>query len=264
MEFLLRAVALANRGDVEAAAKLYHPDAELRDLQHPPDMPEILRGRTEIVASLARWLEALDSWTIEVLEYIDADPWVVSEVRWRATGRDSGAPIEFRAAEATEVKDGQIVRQIAGYPDLATALADLGLEEQAVSQKNIEIIRGAFEAWDTEGLTAALAFVDPDAEMQLAPSILDEDAIRGRDAIGAYLTSVVEELWDSFGIEVTDYERTGPRHVVVDVRMSGRGRASGAPVEQRFVEAFEIRDGRIVRWGVYPDRAAAREAVMPS
>ena len=128
VEFLLRAVAVANAGDIEAGAKLYHPDAELRDLQHPPDMPEILRGRSEIVASLERWLEALDSWTVEVLEYVDADPWVVSEVRWCAIGKDSGAPIEFRAAEATEVKDGQIVRQIAGYPDIATALADLGLE----------------------------------------------------------------------------------------------------------------------------------------
>ena len=127
VELLLRAAAAANAGDIEAGAELYHPDAELRDLQHPPDMPEVLRGRREIVASFARWTEALDSWTIEVLEYVDADPWVVSEVRWRANGRDSGAPIEFRAAEAAEVKDGLILRQIAGYPDIVTALADLGL-----------------------------------------------------------------------------------------------------------------------------------------
>src|SRR5438067_11849876 len=103
-------------------------------------MPEVLRGRREIVASFARWTEALDSWTIEVLEYVDADPWVVSEVRWRATGRDSGAPIEFRAAEAAEVKDGLIVRQIAGYPDIVTALADLGLGELSVLQENVRLI----------------------------------------------------------------------------------------------------------------------------
>jgi ketosteroid isomerase-like protein len=129
VQFLLQAVAVVNAGDIEAGATLYHPDAELCDRQHPPDMPEILRGRSEIAASLAQWLEALDSWTIEVLEYVDADQWVVSEVRWRAIGKDSGAPIEFRAVEAIEVDDGQIVRQIAGYPDIATALVDLGLEE---------------------------------------------------------------------------------------------------------------------------------------
>jgi ketosteroid isomerase-like protein len=129
VEFLLQGIALVNAGDIDAGAQQYHPHAELRDLQHPPDMPEVLRGRGEIVASFARWLEALDSWTVEVLEYVDADPWVVAEVRWCATGKDSGAPIEFRAAEAYEVKDAQIVRVIAGYPDIATALADLGLVE---------------------------------------------------------------------------------------------------------------------------------------
>jgi hypothetical protein len=52
----------------------------------------------------------------------------VSDVRWRAAGKDSQTPIEFRAAEAFEVRDGQITRQLSGYPDVATALADLGLE----------------------------------------------------------------------------------------------------------------------------------------
>jgi len=126
-----------------------------------------------------------------------------------------------------------------------------------VSQENVEIVRRAFEAWDSVGVAAVLAFVDPNAEMELAPSVLDEGVIKGREAIGAYLTSVVEELWESFGIEQTNYESVGPRHVVVDVRMSGRGRRSGAAVEQRFVEALEVRGGRIVRWGVYLDRAEA-------
>lgn len=80
----------------------------------------------------------------------------------------------------------------------------------------------------------------------------------------AYLTSVVEKLWDSFGVEVGNYESTGPRNVVADARMFGHGRASGAPVEQRFVEAFELRGGHIVRWVVYPDRATAREALTRS
>jgi ketosteroid isomerase-like protein len=103
-------------------AELYHPDAELRDLQHLPDIPEVLRGREAIVATWERWLEALDDWTLEVNEYIDADPWIVCDVRWRATGRGSEASIDWRVAEAYDVKDGMIVRQIAGFPDVAAAL----------------------------------------------------------------------------------------------------------------------------------------------
>jgi hypothetical protein len=91
--------------------------------------PEALPGRTAIIAAWTRWLEVLQDWTIGVGRYIDADPWVVADVRWRATGKDSNASIDWRVAEAYEVKDGKITRVIAGYQDVATALADFGLEE---------------------------------------------------------------------------------------------------------------------------------------
>ena len=129
VDLLLRAVASANTGDVEAAVDLYHPDAELRDLQHPPDTPEVLRGRDAIVAGLRRWLEVLDDWTIELHEYVDAHPWVVGELTWHATGKGSNTPIDWRVVEAYEVKDGKIIRQLAGFTDVATALKAVGPEE---------------------------------------------------------------------------------------------------------------------------------------
>jgi ketosteroid isomerase-like protein len=129
------------------------------------------------------------------------------------------------------------------------------------SPENVEIVRRSFAAWDGGGVTAAMPFFDSDAELQLGTAALDEDVIRGREAIGAYLTSVVDELWDAFAVEGTNYESMGQRHVVVDVRLSGRGRVSDAPVAQRFVEALELRGGSIAWLGVYPDRATAVEAV---
>lgn len=130
-----------------------------------------------------------------------------------------------------------------------------------MSQRNVDVVRAAFEAWDGGGVAAVMPFLDQDAEMELAQTILDEDVICGREAIGAYLGSVAEQLWDGFQVEGTNYESVGHRHVVVDVRMSGRGRESGALAEQRFVEVFELRDGGIVWWGVYPDRATGLEAM---
>jgi ketosteroid isomerase-like protein len=122
VDLLLRAVAFANAGDVEAAVELYHRDAELRDLQHPPDVPEVLRGRDAIVAALTRWLEVLDDWTVELHDYVDAHPWVVGEVTWHATGKGSSTPIDWRVAEAYEVQDGKIIRVLAGFPDMTAAL----------------------------------------------------------------------------------------------------------------------------------------------
>ena len=128
-------------------------------------------------------------------------------------------------------------------------------------QRNIKILRRAFEVWNAGGVAAAIPFFDSDAKLELAPAILDEGVIYGRDAIEAYLRSIEEQLWDSFAIKGTNYEDVGARHVVVDVHMSGEGRDSHVPVEQRFVEAFELRDGSIVWEGVYTDRASALEAV---
>jgi ketosteroid isomerase-like protein len=127
VELIRRGVGLANESDdhqaVEAAvAELYHPDVELRDLQHPPDVPEVVRGRAAVVAGLQKWMELFDDWSVEVYEYIDADPWVVCDTHWRATGKGSDVPIDWRVADAHEVKDGKIVREIYGFPDVAAAL----------------------------------------------------------------------------------------------------------------------------------------------
>jgi ketosteroid isomerase-like protein len=130
-----------------------------------------------------------------------------------------------------------------------------------VASANVDFVRQAFEVWDAVGVAGAMPYFDSGAEMELGPATLDEGVISGREAIVDYLTSVVEQLWDAFAIEGTNYEDVGERHVVVDVRLSGRGRVSGAPAEQRFVEAFELRGESIVWMGFYPDRATALEAV---
>jgi ketosteroid isomerase-like protein len=134
VEVLRRAFAVANAGDVQAveptAAEMYHPDAEARDLQPVPGAPEVMRGRAAIVAVWRQWLEVLDDWRIEVHEFIDADPWVVCDVHWYATGKGSEIPIDWRLAEAHQFKGGKIVRSLWGYPDVAAALEAVGLSEQ--------------------------------------------------------------------------------------------------------------------------------------
>jgi len=45
------------------------------------------------------------------------------------------------------------------------------------------------------------------------------------------------------------------------IRHVGRGKLSGAEVEQRFAQLWTVRDGKIVRMEMYPDREDALEAV---
>jgi hypothetical protein len=129
VDFLRRVAVVGNkidgRADLEALARLFHADAQARDLQHAPDSPELLEGRAAIQAMWDRWLDAMGDWTYDMSEFVDADPWVVCAVHWRATGKGSDVPIDWHVADAYRIEDGQIVGAIFGFPDVETALQDL-------------------------------------------------------------------------------------------------------------------------------------------
>jgi ketosteroid isomerase-like protein len=112
----------ASTGNWEAVLQLYHSDAEFRDLQHAPDVPEVVRGLDAIRDVMAQWTEVYDDFRPEVYEYVDADRWVVCDVRWYGKGKGSDLVVDFHGADAYEIEDGEIVRVIVGYPDVATAV----------------------------------------------------------------------------------------------------------------------------------------------
>ena len=129
VDLIRRGHALLNAGDWDAAFALYHSDAEYRDLQHGPDMPEVFIGHAGLQGVAAMWTEVYTEFGAEVYEYIDADPWVVCDTRWYGKSKDSDVPVDVRVADAYEVRDGWIVRAVMSYPDLASALKALGLAE---------------------------------------------------------------------------------------------------------------------------------------
>ena len=64
--------------------------------------------------------------------------------------------------------------------------------------------------------------------------------------------------WDEFRTGKVDECRELDRsRVLVTGRMSGRGKASGAEVEREFANVFELREGRVAKLTVYPDRDRA-------
>jgi ketosteroid isomerase-like protein len=129
VEIVRQLNTLFNAGEAHAARDLIHPDVQHRDLQHAPDLPETVRGRDSMRRVLAQWASAYDDLTADVVEYVDADPWVLVEVRWHGKGKGSGLQVDNRTVDACKVHDGKIVEYVVGYRDMATALADLGLEE---------------------------------------------------------------------------------------------------------------------------------------
>ena len=121
---LRRCAELLNVGDWDALFELYDADLEVefRDVQPPPDIPEVLRGREGIRRIAAHWTAPYDEFGAEVKEYIEADPWVICDTRWYRTRKGSDERVEVRFADAYEVKRGKIRRAIIGLRDVETAL----------------------------------------------------------------------------------------------------------------------------------------------
>jgi ketosteroid isomerase-like protein len=129
VEIVRRMNAAFNRRDRDALLAYYHPDVELRDLQHAPDAPERLIGVDAIRAYWAQWDDAFDDFTAEIEDYLDAGRYVLTTTRWRGRGKDSGLEIDLRAVEVVELADGKIARLTSGYSNRAEALKAVGLEE---------------------------------------------------------------------------------------------------------------------------------------
>jgi ketosteroid isomerase-like protein len=128
VEVVRRWIACFNAADADAVMALAHPDIEWRDHMHAPDVPEVLHGSGALNQLAAQWQAAYDSLVVEVLDYIDADPWVICVSRWEARTKD-GMAVEVRSVDAYEVEDRKIKRSWGGYSDLRAAQTALGLAE---------------------------------------------------------------------------------------------------------------------------------------
>jgi uncharacterized protein len=131
-----------------------------------------------------------------------------------------------------------------------------------MSQENVEIVRRGYElfaARDLEGL--AELFAD-DAEVTGAGGLgIEGTATSTRYGPAGFLRSAEEalEAFEDYRSEPEEFIDGGDA-VVVRVRHSGRGRASGAPLEMRVAHLWVLRDGKVVRGEVYRNRDEALEA----
>ena len=70
----------------------------------------------------------------------------------------------------------------------------------------------------------------------------------------------MDEVWEEFRAEAREFVDAGDRIVAMG-RMTGKGKGSGVEVEDEFAGIWTVREGRVVRWEMQTDRAAALEAV---
>jgi ketosteroid isomerase-like protein len=134
-----------------------------------------------------------------------------------------------------------------------------------MSQENVDIVQRVLDASDRRDAAAVFAAYDPDIEWDASEAMVAgvpwmSGIFRGHDALRAWLCEWVT-AW-----EVTEYNHEGlidaGDHFVHFLRFRARGRKSGIELESApYAQVWTLRDGKIVRMKLYPDRATALEAV---
>ena len=138
-----------------------------------------------------------------------------------------------------------------------------------MSRANVEIVRGYYEVlggwldayWADpvpldETSHELLEHLDPEVEWDWA---FEARTFRGREQLLRAVADWIEAV-DDWRVKVEDLIDAGGDHVFGILRVSVRGRGSGARVDQRIFTAFTIRHGKIARIDDYTDRAEALEA----
>ena len=125
IEIAQRATEALRRRDLEALGELLAPDCEIVPIRADVEQT-VFRGPDALPRWFAATDEAWESMTGEIENRREGPDWVLSFIRLRARGRESGAELDIPAASVYRLRDG-LITALRVYTSRADALADLGL-----------------------------------------------------------------------------------------------------------------------------------------
>lgn len=127
-----------------------------------------------------------------------------------------------------------------------------------MSRETLELARRGYEEFNRTGVPPADLF-HPDAEFDPSRTLPDVGVIRGADRFLGLIRDYSASFED-FRVDVEELIDAG-NHAVVVVRDGGRLKGGSSEIWNGFVHVWTFRDGKVVRWASYGDKAAALEAV---
>jgi ketosteroid isomerase-like protein len=131
---------------------------------------------------------------------------------------------------------------------------------QPASPEILARVKENFEWWNGGEPELMLGEYAEDGEIDLSAVFTDMPVFRGHEGIRRQ----VDQLWEAWeGVRMDSLEvfDAGPGRFVVDVRWWGKGKRSGAEVDQRIAMLYTLResDNKIVRLQLFPTVQAAMD-----
>jgi ketosteroid isomerase-like protein len=129
-----------------------------------------------------------------------------------------------------------------------------------MSDSSVETVRLLYERVNDGGIEAAIGLIADDFVAEVPASMSAEpDVYRGHEGVRRYFAGF-EGLMEEVRFEPLEFVEEGDA-VIVWMRFSGRGVASGIDVGQFAAVVQRVRDGQVTWMEAHPDMDAAREAI---
>ena len=120
-----------------------------------------------------------------------------------------------------------------------------------MSQRNVEVVRDAVEAFNRDDLDAALERMHPEIEWHTPDAFPDAGTYRGREGVAEFWRTW-RETFKGLRLHLEQCVAVGDRHVLASFRVSGEGSESGAGVESPTVfQIGEVRDEQVLWVGMF-------------
>jgi hypothetical protein len=127
--------------------------------------------------------------------------------------------------------------------------------EAAMSQQDVQTIRGGYEAFNRKDIPGVLERFDPQIEwIEPGGGRAPAGTFRGSQSVAAKVFSAVPENFQEFRADPDQFIDAG-EHVVVAGRFTGRSK-SGAALDAPFVHVWRMRNGKAVRFEHYVEASA--------
>jgi ketosteroid isomerase-like protein len=129
-----------------------------------------------------------------------------------------------------------------------------------VSQENIELIRGGYEAFARQDIPAVLERFDEGIEWTAPETLPSGGTHRGHDGVASFFASL-PETWAELRVQPEEYLDAGEAVVVLGTHHI-RGH-NGVDAEAGFVHVWNVSDGKAVRFRETIDTAKMLPALEP-
>ena len=129
-----------------------------------------------------------------------------------------------------------------------------------MNDPDFEAIRRAWDGFSRNDEAAFRAELHEEIEVVPFGAAMQRQTYRGQEGVLRWWRDEVLPNWEVFRTSPEDFRRAGER-IVVTGRWYARGRESGVELEMPATWIVTMRDGLIVSWRTFTDRAHAMREV---